>query len=70
MRQRSVRSLDAQSSLRNERRLKDETMRGGRRGLRSERVVTSGEMSSEDGPGPHLVLAYAIRLTHLRLGRG
>ena len=44
-------------------------MRDGRV-LRSERVVTSGEMSSEDGPGPHLVLAYAIRLTHLRLGRG
>ena len=69
MRQRSVRSLDAQPSLRNERRLKDETMRGGR-GPRSERVVKSGEWSWEDGPGPHLVLAYAIRLTHLRLGKG
>ena len=45
-------------------------MRGGKRVPRNERVVTSGEMSSEDGLSPHLVLAYAIRLTHLRLGRG
>ena len=41
----------------------------GARVQRSARVVTSGERSSGDGPGPHLVLAYAIRQTHLRLGR-
>ena len=46
--------------------LKDERKRGGRV-QRSGKVVTSGEKSSEDGP--HLVLAYAIRQTHLRLGR-
>ena len=71
MRRRSVRSLDAWN-LRNERRPKDVTRRDGRRDARvqsCERVVTSGERSSEDGPGPHLVLAYAIRQTHLRLGR-
>ena len=59
-------------NLRSERRLKDETMKGGRRDarlLRSEKVVTSGETSSEDGPDPRLVLAYAIPRTHLRLGR-
>ena len=67
MRRRSVRSLDAWN-LRNERRPKDVRMRGGRV-QRGERVVTSGERSSGDGPGPHLVLAYAIRQTHLRLGR-
>ena len=58
--------------MRNERRPKDVTRRGGMRGARvqrSARVVTSGERSSGDGPGPHLVLAYAIRQTHLRLGR-